>query len=225
MTATRPISPRQWRQLARQGHFCVHRMAQLAGVSQRTLERYFLLQRRISLRSWLHRLRHRAALRFLRTREAAEVAALLGYANVRSLKSALRLPAAGCDPPSRSHGPRQPSSRQRDWEGSPPTRWPRQMTHWQALARRCGFRAKVMAATLGVSVRTLRHRFSRATGQSLGKWLTEVRLRFAQRLMQQGWSSKEAAVRAGYASLQSFCRAWSRWRSRGGQKSSRSEVP
>lgn len=224
LTPTRPTSPCQWRHLARQGGFCVREMARLASVSRRTLERHFHLQRGTSLQSWLLGLRHRAARRFLRRLEPVEVADLLGYASVRSLKWALRLPARGV--------PRNPGLLAPPAFGQPPGAAGVAVYSVAAAAGRLAGTGPAVRVPreangghAGVSVPTLRQRFRQATGQPLVRWLREACLRFAQRLLQQGRPWKEVAEQAGYSCVRSLRRAWSRQDSRGGKQLSLHRAP
>jgi AraC-like DNA-binding protein len=62
----------------------------------------------------------------------------------------------------------------------------------------------------GMSNRTLLRRFKDETGMTVGRWVQHARVHFAARQLGEGASVKQAAAAAGYDSVSSFIKAFSR---------------
>ena len=69
-----------WEQLAKEAQFRPHALAEVCGVSMRTLQRYFRAQYNQTVSDWLRELRLNEALQFLKACDSVkEVAFELGY--------------------------------------------------------------------------------------------------------------------------------------------------
>ena len=69
-----------WEQMAKEAHFRPHALAQVCGVSMRTLQRYFRSQYNQTVSDWLREMRLNEALHFLKACDSVkEVAFELGY--------------------------------------------------------------------------------------------------------------------------------------------------
>jgi AraC-like DNA-binding protein len=80
--------------------------------------------------------------------------------------------------------------------------------NWEELARRANYSTAALAAACAISIRQLQRDFFRETGQSPERWLNDLRLRDALKLLQEGNSVKVAATVTGYNHSQSFSRAF-----------------
>jgi transcriptional regulator GlxA family with amidase domain len=72
----------EWAELARQARWSVVKLAELCGVSERTLRRYFQENRRQGPKAWLAAQRHMQAIELLRDGSSVKETALeVGYQN------------------------------------------------------------------------------------------------------------------------------------------------
>jgi transcriptional regulator GlxA family with amidase domain len=77
---------------------------------------------------------------------------------------------------------------------------------WAELGRQANYSTARLAALCGVSVRQLERDFRKTVCQSPKRWLNELRLRSARKLLQDGGSVKETALSSGYKHPQHFSR-------------------
>ncbi|HEY5298231.1 MAG TPA: helix-turn-helix transcriptional regulator [Verrucomicrobiae bacterium] len=69
-----------WPELAKQGNWSVSKLAKLCNISSRTLERYFLKEKKVSPKAWLLKQRHEQADKLLQNGlSVKETAANLDY--------------------------------------------------------------------------------------------------------------------------------------------------
>jgi AraC-like DNA-binding protein len=66
------------------------------------------------------------------------------------------------------------------------------------------------AMATGISERTLLRRFKDETGLTVGRWVQHARVHFADRQLRSGASVKQAAATAGYDSVSSFIKSFTR---------------
>jgi transcriptional regulator GlxA family with amidase domain len=84
----------------------------------------------------------------------------------------------------------------------------RQLTdrNWPELARQANWSATNLAKLCGRSLRTLERHFTKTFGCGPHEWLANERLKWAQALLADGATVKEAAFNSGYAYAQHFSR-------------------
>ena len=80
----------------------------------------------------------------------------------------------------------------------------------QTLAKRCEYRASVLAELCGVSLRTLERMFKRDFGVSPQCWLNMERFGQIERLRKRGVPVKEIVPEVHYGHSSSLCRACDR---------------
>jgi transcriptional regulator GlxA family with amidase domain len=81
------------------------------------------------------------------------------------------------------------------------------LPEWERLARACGYRQRAMAKRWGRSPRHLRRRFKQHFGRSLREWLTELRLKDAERLLRSPDPElKVAALTCSFKHYSNFSR-------------------
>jgi AraC-like DNA-binding protein len=78
------------------------------------------------------------------------------------------------------------------------------ITDWEALARRCGYRIEAMAAHQSVTRGHLRRLFRRRFGGRLGGWLQAIRLERAKILLEQGLAIKQITGAIGFKQVSYF---------------------
>jgi AraC family transcriptional regulator, glycine betaine-responsive activator len=81
-----------------------------------------------------------------------------------------------------------------------------QQKEWVEMAHRANYSASELAVLCGVSVRQLEREFQRTIYQSPKRWLNQLRLCAARKLLHEGGSVKEAALTFGYKHPQHFSR-------------------
>ena len=84
------------------------------------------------------------------------------------------------------------------------------VSDWPALARAAYYRPKELAALCHVSLRQLERYFSEKAGCSPQKWLNDLRLQEAPRLLLEGHHVKELAFELGYTHPSHFIREFRR---------------
>ena len=82
------------------------------------------------------------------------------------------------------------------------------ITDWEELAKDSAFKVRVLARTVGVSSESLRLYVRNRFDVSPRKWLSEMRMREAQRMLVKGKLVKEVADALGFAHPTHFSRAF-----------------
>ena len=72
--------------------------------------------------------------------------------------------------------------------------------------RKKGFRVQVLAAHVGLNVRTLERRFREQLCVTPKTWIMRERINLAAPLLAAGFSNKEVAALLGYTCASNFCR-------------------
>jgi len=83
---------------------------------------------------------------------------------------------------------------------------------WEQRAHEARYCVKELARRCDVPVRTLRRFLSEQFGVSPGRWMRELRLRRAEKLLLGGKRINEVSDQVGYASMSQFCRAFRSYR-------------
>lgn len=81
---------------------------------------------------------------------------------------------------------------------------------WYRLARSAAYRPVSLAATAGVSLRTLQRHFKSRYGITVSDWLKKVRMQEAAHRVRAGDRVKEIAIDLGYKQLSHFSREFKR---------------
>lgn len=77
---------------------------------------------------------------------------------------------------------------------------------WEVLAQKAGYRASEVADLCQISLRTLERHFQKSYGQTVSRWLRELRLKQAYAALQTGKAVKEVAFDLGYKQVSHFSR-------------------
>jgi len=77
---------------------------------------------------------------------------------------------------------------------------------WEVLAAKARYRASDLAEICQISLRTLERHFQKNYGETVSKWLNELRLKQAYAALQTGKSVKEVAFDYGYKQVSHFSR-------------------
>ena len=85
-----------------------------------------------------------------------------------------------------------------------------QVELWKGLALGAQYNASKLASLCEVSLRTLQRQFQEILGRPPQRWLNELRIHTAQRLLHQGASIKEIASDLGFKHSSHFCRQFKR---------------
>lgn len=78
------------------------------------------------------------------------------------------------------------------------------------VARRKGFRVNVLAAHVGMNVRTFERRFREKLRVTPKAWMMRERINLAAPLLAAGFSNKEVAAFLSYSCESNFCRDFKR---------------
>ena len=92
----------------------------------------------------------------------------------------------------------------------------------RVIIRQNGFRVKVLAAHIGLGVRTLERHFNEQFRTTPKTWIMRERLNSAPRLLAEGLSNKQVAASLSYSCESNFCRDFKRYFGRAPQKFARS---
>ena len=83
---------------------------------------------------------------------------------------------------------------------------------WETQARRAKYRVQRLARKLGVTPRHLHRYFLNQFGVPPRRWLADLRMSDAQRMLRTGKPGKDVASRLGFKHQTHFCRAYRRAR-------------
>ena len=83
-----------------------------------------------------------------------------------------------------------------------------EITEWEVLARKSGYRVEVLASALGVSRQTLRHHTLQRLGVPTKVWLADLKMREARQLLKGCTRIKEIAQQVGFQHPTHFSRAF-----------------
>lgn len=83
-----------------------------------------------------------------------------------------------------------------------------QITAWDAMAKKAGYRVEVLASTLGISRQALRKHTLQRVGVPTKAWLADLKMREARQLLKGYNRIKEIAQQVGFEHATHFSRAF-----------------
>jgi AraC-like DNA-binding protein len=84
------------------------------------------------------------------------------------------------------------------------------ITDWESLARRANYRSSDLAVACGVCLRQMERFFRQHLGKNPRRWLRELQCQKARQLIENGYSTKAAALELHFSSEAEFCHAFKR---------------
>jgi AraC-like DNA-binding protein len=82
---------------------------------------------------------------------------------------------------------------------------------WEKRAKAARYRARDVAKSFGISLRTLQRHFQERYGLKVSNWLTALRMQEAYRRVAEGEMVKSVAIELGYKQLSHFSRDFKRY--------------
>jgi len=80
----------------------------------------------------------------------------------------------------------------------------------RSIIQQRGFSVTLLAANVGLDVRTLERRFNEQFGTTPKAWITRERMRLAPPLLAEGLSNKQVASSLSFSCESNFCRDFKR---------------